>query len=220
MVGEKTIEAPGPLAAAKWDDLFRRMLGGDDGAFRELFVAFDGKLRRYLVRQIGVERSEPLVEDLLQEIWMRFVNLRRDPPRIGSEGFLVQAFLFRIARNLVIDRRRTQREHSQLDTLDERYHPTTAHRDWSDAEEIVRRAFDRLPEDFREVLVLHLELGYRLDEIAAMLGKTPEAIWQRASRARAKLRRLVVEIAKMEGVSLREYTTDPADRSLQAARKI
>ena len=203
---------------AKLDGLFRAMLQGDDRAFAELFAAFDAKLRRYLVRQIGVARSEPTVEDVLQEVWVRFIQLRRDPPRFANDRssdersssgpFLVQAFLFRIARNLVIDRRRTEKEHLPIDTLDERFHPMTAPRDGSDPEEIMRRAFAELPDDFREVLVLNLELGFRFDEIAVMLGKTPEAIWQRASRARAKLRRLVMNIAQAEGVSLRGYTDE------------
>jgi RNA polymerase sigma-70 factor (ECF subfamily) len=196
------------VAPAEHDVLFRRMLEGDDSAFGSLFAAFDAKLRRYLMRQIGKERSEPLVDDVLQEVWVRFINLRRQPPAMATTGelFHVQAFLFRIARNLVIDRRRTQKEHAGIDTLDERFHPVTGYAERSDAEDIMQRAFERLPEDFREVLILNLELGYRFDEIAEMVGRTPEAIWQRASRARAKLRRLVVEIAKEEGVCLREYT--------------
>jgi len=194
-------------APAEHDELFRRMLDGDDAAFGSLFTAFDGKLRRYLTRQVGTARSEPLVDDLLQEVWVRFINLRTQRPAgsFGGQPFHVQAFLFRIARNLVIDRRRTQKEHSALDALDERFHPTTERRERSDAEDIMQRAFARLPEDLREVLILNLELGYRFDEIAEMLERTPEAIWQRASRARAKLRRIVVEIAKEEGISLRDY---------------
>jgi len=199
-------------SVVQYDEVFTRMLRGDDSAFELLFVAFDAKLRRYLSRQIGTASTGPLVEDMLQEVWIRFINLRKQPPSKVNAPFHVQAFLFRVAHNMVIDRRRTWKQHTSIDSLDEHQHPVTRHHTALDAEEIVERAFAQLPDDFREVLELNLHLGYRFDEIAEMLDKTPEAIWQRASRARAKLRHLVVEIAKKEGVSLSKFTSPVAER--------
>lgn len=186
----------------EWDALFWRMLRGDDAAFSPLFAAFNGKLRRFFSRQVG---SGPHVDDLAQEVWIRFINLRTRPPQPGL--FHVQAFLFRVARNLSIDYLRTRKEHTALDALAEQDHPAIGEREVPDAESLVSRALERLPDEQREVLVLNLYLGYRFDEIAEMLDKTPDAIWQRASRARAKLRRIILEMARSEGISLRELGT-------------
>jgi RNA polymerase sigma factor (sigma-70 family) len=198
-----TTEAP-PISShsIECDELFWRMLRGDDAAFSPLFAAFNGKLRRFFSRQLGVGAH---VDDLAQEVWVRFINLRTRPPQPGL--FRVQAFLFRVARNLSIDYLRTRKDHLAVDDLDEQEHPAIHERDVPEAESLVNRALDALPEEAREVLVLNLYLGYRFDEIAEMLDKSPEAIWQRASRARAKLRRIILEMAKREGISLQQFLT-------------
>jgi DNA-directed RNA polymerase specialized sigma24 family protein len=56
---------------------------------------------------------------------------------------------------------------------------------------MVLASLDELSFDHREVLILNIYCGYRFDEIAAMMGKSPDAIWARASRARAQLRKAV-----------------------------
>ena len=141
---------------------------------------------------------------------MRVIGLRAKAKREEATGatFHVQAFLFRIAHNLAVDFLRTRKEHLQIDAVDDAQHPTTSNVELSDPEDLVHRALDLLSDDFREVLILNLYMGYRFDEIAVMLDKTPEAIWARASRARVKLRKLVVELADKEGVSLGQYLTD------------
>jgi RNA polymerase sigma-70 factor (ECF subfamily) len=204
-----TTEVPHPISphSIEWDELFWRMLRGDDAAFSPLFMAFNGKLRRFFSRQLG---SGAHVEDLAQEVWVRFINLRTRPPQPGL--FHVQAFLFRVARNLSIDYLRTRKEHAALDTLDENDHPIIRERDIPEAEALVTRALEQLPDEQREVLILHLYLGYRFDEIAEIMEKSPEAIWQRASRARAKLRGIILQMAKSEGISLREFGTPNEER--------
>jgi RNA polymerase sigma-70 factor, ECF subfamily len=52
--------------------------------------------------------------------------------------------------------------------------------------ELVRRAMDRLPEDYRRVLTLRYQEGRPFDEIAGLLGRTPNAarkLWARAVEA-------------------------------------
>ena len=209
-------------AVGSMDDsaLFHAMLAGSDPAFFELFQRFQPRLERYVGRQLG--RDAP-TEDLLQELWERVIKLRLKPPKriTANSGsateevgeFKTQAFLFRIAHNLCIDHLRAKKDQTSLSLLGEADHPRVVDRaasvivgDALDAEELVARALEELPFEFREVLVLNLYGGYRFDEIAVMLEKSPDAIWARASRARAKLRRLVIELAEQEGVSLKDYT--------------
>jgi RNA polymerase sigma-70 factor (ECF subfamily) len=192
------------VTASNADAALARMVSGDDAAFAELFEAFNPKLERFFARQLGAGAH---TQDLAQEVWVRTINLRRAPEKIRTP-FRVQAFLFRVAKNLTIDFLRTRKQHAALDTLEEPQHPVTQVQDLSDPEELVAQAFAMLSDDFREVLTLQLELGYRLDEIAEMLDKSPDAIWARASRARIKLRRLVVELADQRGVSLREFSKE------------
>jgi RNA polymerase sigma-70 factor (ECF subfamily) len=55
----------------------------------------------------------------------------------------------------------------------------------------VRRAIDRLPESARTVLLLRDIEGVPLEEIAAMLAITPNAVKIRVHRARQALRTLL-----------------------------
>ncbi|HEY3874361.1 MAG TPA: RNA polymerase sigma factor [Candidatus Kapabacteria bacterium] len=208
---EKALTLPGAetlSAVTYWDEQFWRMLRGDDKAFEAIFKGYNSKLHRFLSRQVGYRADGPTLEDLLQGVWMRFIDLRKKPPMKKEEPFLVQAFLFRIARNLSIDFLRTRKDHAPIDSIADEDHPVSDFgQNRPDAEEIVDRAFAELSDEYREVLELNLHLGYRLDEIATMLDKTPEAIWKRASRARAKLRKTVVEMARKEKISLKDYTS-------------
>jgi RNA polymerase sigma-70 factor (ECF subfamily) len=211
------------------EDLLRAMIAGDNAAFVELYGRFHPKLERYARRQLGT--SDPaghVSEDLLQDLWLRVIDLRAKPPRglrgdnADGEPFYVQAFLFRIAHNLIVDHVRASRPADALETSIEEAQLTNVANgvaEPSDAEEIVQRALATLPLEFREVLELNLHLGYRFDEIAGMLDKSPEAIWARASRARARLRRAVLEIAEREGVSLKDYLPKRAHESAQLVTK-
>jgi RNA polymerase sigma-70 factor (ECF subfamily) len=55
-------------------------------------------------------------------------------------------------------------------------------------DEAMRRAMDRLPEDHRTVLQLRYEEGLGFDEIAARLGRSPEAARKLWARAVGRLR--------------------------------
>jgi RNA polymerase sigma-70 factor (ECF subfamily) len=149
----------------------------------------------------------PLAEDLTQETWVRAIDLR-DASR-GDEVQNLLGLLFRIARNLCLDALKSPRIAARLSLheIDEKGHPTAEGiREMTSEEEIVLRTLDRLPIDYRETLVLHIYCGYSYEEIAAMLGKTPDAIWARASRGRKKLREMVSEELRREEGALRIIT--------------
>ncbi len=191
----------GPNHNAENDrELLSRLIRGDNAAFHGLYRQYAPPLERYIRKLLGPHAP---IGDLSQELWERVINLRRKPPKeFDRETFQVQAFFFRIAHNLVIDHVRTRKLH---ESIDEAHEVPNEVAERSEAEDIVTRAMDMLSVDFREVLYLNLQIGFRFDEIAVMLDKTPDAIWARASRARAKLREVVVELAKKEGVCLKDY---------------
>ena len=65
-------------------------------------------------------------------------------------------------------------------------------------EELVNSSLDTLKFEDKELLVLNMYCGYRFDEIATMMGMSPNAIWTRASRARAQLRDRVKSMIKRD----------------------
>jgi RNA polymerase sigma factor (sigma-70 family) len=55
------------------------------------------------------------------------------------------------------------------------------------------KALDELPDDSRETVVLFYREGHSVEQVASLLGLTPESVKQRLSRARARLHQSVLE---------------------------
>ena len=167
--------------------LFRDFLAGDDVAAIKVFRKFHRRLFVYCVKVLG---NTEQAEDVVGEVWERVARLRDNPIDIRNPI----AFLFRIARNLCLNAIRDRRDHASLSTLAESDHPREVESERSDIEDRLLAALDELPLETREIVVLNAYCGYRFDEIAIMLGKSPDAIWARASRARAQLRRMMLAV--------------------------
>lgn len=168
-------------------ELMRRHLAGDDDAFITLFTTMNHRLYLYALKLLG---SEEQAEDLTQELWEKVIHLRgRQEPVLNAIAFLV-----RMSRNLCFNHLKARHRTTPLTEFDMERHSAQRHGEWSEREEAVHDALQELPVEYREVLVLHVYCGYQFEEIAQMLDKTPEAIWKRASRARARLRERVLAL--------------------------
>lgn len=164
--------------------LFQRFLDGEDDAFLRLYKKYNQRLHIYCLKIIG---DQELAADIAQEMWEKVIQLRNDPQQVHNPGGL----FLRIIRNLCIDHLRARRPSLSLDEVDDSPHFAYTPHEPSELEELALAALDKLSYEYREVLILNLYCGYRFDEIAVMTGKTPDAIWARASRARAQLRKMV-----------------------------
>ncbi len=187
--------------------LFQVFLAGDDAAFAELYREVNPRLMAYCHKLAPGQ-----AEDLMQELWERVIGMRSQagstaPREVASP----LAFLFRMVKNLAIDEYRKLKDEVSLDDYEtDRTDPSE---ETGDIEAIILEALEKLPADDRELLVLNIYSGYNFGEIADMLGVSPEAAWQRASRARVKLRKIVIDDAKRMGVALPRMNTHVAPAS-------
>jgi RNA polymerase sigma-70 factor, ECF subfamily len=165
-------------------ELLRRFLAGDDGAFTLLYKRHHSPLFNYCAK---ILRDKQEAEDAIHTVWERIIELRGAPKAIEN----AEGFLYRAARNQCFDRIKGRKQATPLGEVPEGEHPHTSTRELSAEEELVIQALERLPDETREILVLHYYSEYSFEEIALMLGKRSNAIWTRASRARAELRTLV-----------------------------
>src|SRR5262249_25771808 len=93
--------------------LVERAQSGDGGAFGELYEQFAPEIYRYLLRHLNGRRES--AEDLTEEVFLKVLE------RLGSyqfRGLPFSAWLYRIARNHMIDhlRSRPKQVVSSLDT--------------------------------------------------------------------------------------------------------
>ncbi len=185
------------------DELAVRFLEGDDRAFEMIFAEHNPRLFAYCIKMV---KDRSVAEDLAQETWVRTIGLRtRERGSVEN----LYGMIYRIARNLSLDHLKSYRERNRTTTEDlGAAHPVTSQKERSAEEEIVLRALDELPFDYRETILLHTYSGYSYEEIAQMLEKTPDAIWARASRARKRLREIVTREMEREERALRLLTDD------------
>lgn len=171
--------------------LVARAREGDDAAFTALYDAFAPRVLRFL--RFRVETADA-AEDLLQRVFLKMIE---QLPHYEERGLPFAAWLFRVARNAVIDSHRRVRRQVPLDVVALR--PA----DGSDPEALaqanaerdgLRDAMQSLPAAQREVLDCRFfgELSPR--ETAAVLGRSEGSVRVLQHRAIAALRRRLVSL--------------------------
>lgn len=172
------------------DALVRRAAAGDADAFAGLYDAYAPRLRRFLRHQLG---DADVAEELLQRTFVKMIEAL---PRYRSRGLPFGAWLFRVARNAVIDHRRTSHPAASLDAAAEqaatRGDPVVAAERHQD-QAVLRAALDRLPADQREVLVWRFFADLSPAETAGLMGRSNGAVRALQHRALAALAVLLAE---------------------------
>ncbi len=166
--------------------LFARFMAGENAALVELFDRHDRRLHVYCLKVLG---NSEQARDVTQELWVRVLRMRERPRTVANPV----GFFLKVARNLCLNQKAARRSYESLDDIPDGRHPFDTPERESELQDLVFMSLDELSFDDRELLILNVYCGYRLDEIAGMLGRSPEALWKRASRARKRLRELVMK---------------------------
>jgi len=149
-----------------------------------LFEARGSDLLRYLRRRV---RTESDARDIAQEAYLRFIRLAK-PGVIENP----EAYLFRIASNLVYEHQLRQRNEARFQVLDE---PATAEFTPFDltasahVAKRVRAAIEELAPAPRAALVLHLRDGLTCAAISAQMRVSVGMVKKHLSTALAHCRR-------------------------------
>jgi RNA polymerase sigma-70 factor (ECF subfamily) len=162
---------------------------GESAAFGLLYDRHVAAIYRYVYYRV---RDDAEAEDLTSDVFMRALKaMPRYEPR---QAFL--AWLYRIARNAVIDRARKGNrqvsfedalEHPGVDKIVEPDAEILAHSDSA----TLRDALQQLTPLQREVVVLRFLEGFSTLEIAGMVGKREGTIRGIQFRAIGALRQLI-----------------------------
>jgi len=141
-------------------------------------------------------RSESDAEDVAQEAYLR--AFRFFP---GFRGGDARAWLLKIVRNTCftwLQAKRPLRDATQFDEnafpLDSRIPNPEELVLQNDSDTLVRRALEKLPSNFREVLVLRELEGMSYRQIADITGMRPGTVMSSLSRARGRLRQVLTAL--------------------------
>ncbi len=155
-----------------------------DTSIESLYQTHHRPLVAYLTRLV---RDRATAEDLCQETFLKV--MRGWASRRST--VTTTAWLYRIATNAAYDHLRRQRA-SFTPLTDADWLPSAAYSQESqlDVTELVQRTLARLPACYRMLLILYICQGYGLDEIAATLGCSRNAVKMRLSRARQRFQQV------------------------------
>jgi RNA polymerase sigma-70 factor (ECF subfamily) len=171
------------------DDLsiISRILLGQVQAYELIVQRYEIRIRDYCQRFLG-DREH--AEDAAQETFVKaFQALKRFKPDAKFS-----TWLFRIARNQCLDQLRRQKVRSEtsLSTNATKEHLTIESLQASEsnqfdtlaARELLDKAFEALPENYREILILREVQGFSYAELAEITESTVDSVKARLKRAR------------------------------------
>jgi RNA polymerase sigma-70 factor (ECF subfamily) len=167
--------------------LIQRAQKGDREAIAALYDGCYASVFTFIYYRVS---DLECAEDLAIEVFVRMISML---PSYADQGRPFLAWLYTIARNLVIDDFRNRK--IKAVRLDERLvgnngkHPGAL---WEECEshEYLRRAMEKLTEEQRMVIQLKFIEDYEIGEVAAILGRNERAIRSLQHRALATLSRI------------------------------
>lgn len=175
----------GPMRADQnEDDVVRRMLAGDEDAFRELYRAVQPGLLRYLTVIVGVSEAE----DVAAETWAQAV---RDLGRFSGDADGFRGWVTTIGRHRALDLLRAKGRRPVLDVPVDEVEELGFLPAESDAEATVLdlvstgealRLISTLPPDQAEAVLLRAVVGLDAKTAGKVLGKRAGAVRTAAYR--------------------------------------
>jgi RNA polymerase sigma-70 factor (ECF subfamily) len=183
----------------KLEDLFLLAKKGDGRAFEHIVLQTE---RSVYNLALSILKKKEDAEDVTQEAYLR---LWRASSELKLEGSL-KLYILRTAHNLALDIIRKNSRRAEVDTVildsDGEFELDIAD-DSPDSrpdasylrkveKETVQQSIEELPEAARKIIVLRDIEGLSYTEIAAMLGIAEGTLKSKLSRARERLRKIIL----------------------------
>ncbi len=179
-----TLSTPFPAVSAIDAETLdvRRAASGDERAFERLYRRHVARVHTLMRRMASPDAADELTQDVFVRAWDKLATFRAESA-FGT-------WLYRLAVNVVLTRRRSERLERQRFLDDDVAIETHASRSTPAGLALdLEAAIAELPEGARQIFVLHDVEGWTHEEIAAELGLVAGTSKSQLSRARAALRR-------------------------------
>ena len=164
--------------------ILTRLKSGDKEAYSEIYYLYVDAIFRFIYFRTG---SRETAEDLTQEVFLKFIEIV-DKEHITQ----IRPYLYRIARNLVIDHYKKTNNNIQIEKVE--YKLIEEGKTEADAELVItQKALFRLKEEWRELIIMKHVDGLSHNEIAKVLGKSNVYIRVNLHRAIKALKNILEE---------------------------
>lgn len=192
-----------PLAAEEIGQHLTRGLieacrGGDRDAFRVLFEVFKDRVYSIALRYTGEPAAAmDVAQDCFLKLFARIGDFR------GEAQF--ETWLYRLVVNCCLDRKRRERRWVPLPDLllNRLFRPvetTMAGLEEKEEKKRIEQALQKLPEEWRMVVVLRYTEGLTYEEIGEAMNCSIGTVASRLNRAHRQLAQSLAELAKERGL--------------------
>lgn len=179
-------------------DLIRAAVGGDSSAFGALYDHYHAMIYRFVMIKVG-RREE--AEDITHQV---FLSAWQNVRGYKHKGYPFSSWLYRIARNQVIDHYRSRK--GKNDVSIEKADPESFGVETDYAGNLsaklelekVRSAVGRLKPDYQDVIILRFVEDMSLKESAVALGKSEGAVKLLQHRAIRELKKALAAEPSIE----------------------
>lgn len=172
-----------------------KVKAGDLDKLGLLYERYNRSLFSFFYRKT---RESQLSEDLVQSVFERILKYRTTYSGTGA----FTTWMFSIARNAHIDHYRKEKRRKEDGILDEEQIVSEISFDYKELDErnqkkiLLEKAFEKLDDDKKEVLILSRFEGLKYYEIAEIQGVTESAIKVRMFRAMKDLKQIVTTLSE------------------------
>ncbi len=206
-IGQPTVAA-GPSSDHTDEALFLRYQNGDERAFFAIYERYKQSIYAYCAQVLfsaGLAREA--VEDTFQDVFLRLVQYRHT-----FTGGDFKPWIFTVARHSCLStKKRSFRQNASMEYAEDGedfediiagdLRATVARTDdpleqmtKQEQNALLLSAIAKLPEEFREALILSEYEGLTYEEIGQMMGASLSTIRIRIFRAKARLRKMLLPV--------------------------
>jgi RNA polymerase sigma-70 factor, ECF subfamily len=152
----------------------------------QIWREYHNELLSFIRRRVG---ASDLAEDILQDVFIKVYS--------GLDTLVntdrIQSWLYRIARNTIIDYHRTRKSAEPLPDEIEQRPEHNMDEEWQELGRCVLPMIEKLPEGYREAILLSDIDDLPLKEVAQRLNLSLPGAKSRVQRGREKLKNLFLD---------------------------
>lgn len=152
--------------------------------YNESVDLYSDNLYRFILKNI---KNEEKAKDVVQDTYMKFWEKKE-----GVDEGKIKSYLFTTAYHTLIDVVRRDKKQGLYDEA--KQEKASSDKGYSDLQELLHEALDKLPEDQKAVILLRDYEGYSYSEIAEITNMTESQVKVYIFRGRKALKNYLVSI--------------------------
>lgn len=164
----------------------RAVSAGDLDKAAVLYERYKRPMFNFFLRySIGRENAQ----DLTQQVFYRLINYRNS----YREGYEFKTWIYRIARNIFHDFLKDN--HNKMSELNDNFDIEDEENFDDEQQNILKKALDELPNEYREVIMMSRYEELKYEEIAQVLNISVSLVKVRVHRGLKQLREIYFQMA-------------------------